>query len=220
MRVYQNNDSWVIESFLDDDLIEEIKIIIQDNLDNLLNYKEGYSTEGKNAEQYWIIDHQRKFFIEDSRFFKFEKRYRNKILNTIKESTLFDEEKREKIRLKGLNAWTVIGEENSYHTIHCHNEAGFQGISTLVYLEVPETNVKDDPENNIFLATSVAPRNPYYYKNVSSLTINPEVGKLLIFPDWILHGTYPQTKGIRQSFNIDYALDTTKEDKLKKLSYH
>ena len=58
------------------------------------------------------------------------------------------------------------------------------------------------------------------YKNVSYLHINPEVGKLLIFPDWILHGTYPQTKGIRQSFNIDYALDTIKEDKLEKLSYH
>ena len=117
MRVYQNNDSWVIESFLDDDLIEEIKIIIQDNLDNLPNYKEGYSTEGKNVEQYWIIDHQKKFFIEDSRFFKFEERYRNKILNTIKESTIFDPERQEKIKLNGLNAWTVIGGENSYHTI-------------------------------------------------------------------------------------------------------
>ena len=152
MRVYQNNDSWVIESFLDDDLIEEIKIIIQDNLDNLLNCKEGYSTEGKNAEQYWIIDHKKNFSIEDSRFLEFEKRYRNKILNILNGSTLLDPEKHEKIRLIGLNAWTVIGEENSYHTIHCHNEAGFQGISTLVYLEVPETNVEDDPENNIFFS--------------------------------------------------------------------
>lgn len=219
MRVYQNNDSWVIESFLDDDLIEEIKIVIQDNLDNLPKHKEGYSTQGKNAEQYWIINRQNNFFIEDSKFFKFEERFRNKILNTIKASTLFDEEKQEKIKLNYVNAWTVIGEENSYHTMHCHNEGTFEGISTLVYLEVPETNKDDDPENNLFLATNIAPKNPYYHKNSSSLNINPEVGKLLIFPDWILHGTYPQTKGIRQSFNIDYTLATIKEDKLEKLSY-
>mgnify|MGYP001175660327 CR=1 FL=1 len=220
MRVYKNNDSWVIESFLDDDLIDEIKIVIQDNLDNLPKNKDGYSTQGKNAEQYWIIDHQKNFFIEDSRFFKFEERYRNKILNTMKASTLFDEEKQEEIKLNSSNAWTVIGEENSYHTMHCHNGGSFEGISTLVYLEVPETNVENDPENSIFLATNVSPKNPYYYNNVSSLTINPEVGKFLIFPDWILHGTYPQTKGIRQSFNIDYKLSIFKDYKLEKLSYH
>lgn len=219
MRVYQNNDSWVIESFLDDDLIEEIKIVIQDNLDNLPKHKDGYSTQGKNSEQYWIIEREKKFFLEDSRFLKFEERYRDKILNTLKKSTLLEEEKQEEIKLNGLNAWTVIGEENSYHTMHCHNGGIFEGISTLVYLEVPETNVEDDPENSIFLATNVSPKNSFYYKNTSYLTINPEVGKLLIFPDWILHGTYPQTKGIRQSFNIDYKLSKIRKNELKKLSY-
>ena len=101
------------------------------------------------------------------------------------------------------NAWSVIGEENSYHTIHSHNEGIFDGISTLVYLEVPETNVKDEAENDIFLVTRVGSGNPFYYKIPPYSSINPEVGKLLIFPDWVLHGTYPQTKGIRQTFNID-----------------
>ena len=220
MRVYQNNDAWVIESYLDDDLIEEIKIVIQDNLDNLPKHKEGYSTQGKNAEQYWIIDRRKNFFIEDLRFFKFEKEYKKQILNLIKAANLFAEKKQEIIKLNSANAWTVIGEENSYHTIHCHNEGSFEGISTLVYLEVPETNVDDDPENSIFLATSVAPKNLFYYNNVSSLTINPQVGKLLIFPDWILHGTYPQTRGIRQTFNIDYRLALFEQDKIEKLSYH
>jgi hypothetical protein len=48
------------------------------------------------------------------------------------------------------------------------------------------------------------PNNVFYHSNSKIIHINPEVGKLLIFPDWIIHGTYPQTKGIRQTFNVDY----------------
>ena len=50
------------------------------------------------------------------------------------------------------------------------------------------------------------------------MTINPEVGKLLIFPDWVLHGTYPQTKGTRQTLNVDYKL-TFEENKKNKFNY-
>ena len=105
--------------------------------------------------------------------------------------------------------------------MHCHNRGGLDGISTLVYLEVPETNVEDEPENNIFLATHVGAENPYYYENDRVLEINPEVGKLLIFPHWVPHGTYPQTKGIRQTFNIDYKITTSnKKDKSKSFTYN
>ena len=158
--------------------------------------------------------------MQDSRFYDFEKKYKNQILNRIKAADLFDERNKEDIDLKPINAWSVIGEENSYHTIHCHNEGIFDGISTLVYLEVPETNVKDEPENDIFLVTRVGSGNPFYYKIPPYSSINPEVGKLLIFPDWVLHGTYPQTKGIRQTFNIDYRLILKQKNKTTKLSYN
>jgi hypothetical protein len=218
MRVYQNRDCWIIEDYLDVNLVEKIKLIIQENLDNLYKNKEGYSTTGKNAEQYWLINKLDNFFTNDSRFYEFESEYKNQIINRIKAADLFDKKRKENIDLKHINAWSVIGEENSYHTIHCHNEGTFDGISTLVYLEVPETNVEDEPENNLFLATHVGPKNPYYYENTPSLNINPEVGKLLIFPDWVLHGTYPQTKGIRQTFNIDYRI-VQKEKKSNSLNY-
>lgn len=206
MRVYQNKNCWIIEDYLDTVLVENIKLLIQENLDNLYKNKKEYSTTGKNAEQYWLVDKKSTFFINDSRFYKFEEEYKNQILNRIKAVNLFDEKIRENVYLKCDNAWSVIGEENSYHTIHCHNEANYDGISTIVYLQVPETNIEDEPENDIFLATNVGPKNPYYYENANCLNINPEVGKLLIFPDWVLHGTYPQTKGIRQTFNIDYRI--------------
>ena len=143
------------------------------------------------------------------------------ILNRIKAADLFDEKTKEDIDLNQHNAWSMIGEENSYHTMHCHNEGSFDGISTLVYLEVPGTNIEDEPENNLFLATYVGPKNSYYYENTPTLDINPEVGKLLIFPDWLPHGTYPQTKGIRQTFNIDYRIvRANKKDKSKNFSYN
>ena len=221
MRVFENKNCWVIDDYLDSSLVEEIKTVIQDNLNNLYKNKEGYSTTGKNAEQYWLIHQKDNFFVNDSRFYDFEKEYKNQILNRIKAADLFDKEKEKYIDLKYINAWSVIGEENSYHTMHCHNEGSFDGISTLVYLEVPETNVEDEPENNIFLATHMRAKNPYYYENASSLSINPEVGKVLIFPDWVLHGTYPQTKGIRQTFNIDYKIVLTdKKDKPKNFLYN
>ena len=220
MKVFQDKECWFIEDYLDDSIIEEIRTIIQENLNNLYKNKEGYSTTGKNAEQYWLIHQKDDFFVQDSRFYDFEKKYKNQILNRIKVSNLFDERNKEDIDLNPSNAWSVIGEENSYHTIHSHNEGIFDGISTLVYLEVPETNVKDEPENDIFLVTSVGPKNPYYYENTHVLDINPEVGKLLIFPNWVLHGTYPQTKGIRQTFNIDYRLILKQKNKTTKFFYN
>lgn len=219
MRVYENKNCWIIDDYLDISLVEELKLIIQKNLDNLYKNKEGYSTTGKNAEQYWLVDKRSSFFIRDSKFYKFEEKYKSQILNRIKAADLFAKEKKENINLDCMGAWSVIGEENSYHTIHCHNEGNFDGISTLVYLEVPDTNVEDEPENNIFFATNVGPKNPYYYENTPCLDINPEIGKLLIFPNWVLHGTYPQTKGIRQTFNIDYFIKT-KQEKLKFFNYH
>jgi len=206
MRVFKNKDSWIIDGYLDSSLVQEIKTIIQDNLSSLYKNKEGYSTTGKNAEQYWLIHQKNNFFVNDSRFYDFEREYKNQILNRIKAADLFDEKTKEDIDLNQHNAWSMIGEENSYHTMHCHNEGSFDGISTLVYLEVPGTNIEDEPENNLFLATYVGPKNSYYYENTPTLDINPEVGKLLIFPDWLPHGTYPQTKGIRQTFNIDYRI--------------
>ena len=218
MNVYQNECCWIIEDYLDINLTEKIKRIIQENLDNLYKKKEGYSTKGANVEQYFLTNSENNFSINDSRFYEFEREYRNQVFNRIKASDLFDKRREERTNLVPVGVWSVIGEENSYHMVHCHSEGNFDGISTLLYLEVPDTNIEDEPENNIFLITNIGPKNPYYHKNSPCQEINPEVGKLLIFPSWVLHGTYPQTKGIRQTFNIDYRI-RLEEEKSKSLNY-
>ena len=215
MRVFQNKDSWVIEDYIDDNLLKELKTVVKENLDNLYKNKEGYSTTGKNAEQYWIIDQESNFSLDNPEFYKLEEEYKKQICNRIKAADLFDKNLKDNIDLMTCSVWTVVGDENSYHTMHDHGRI-YDGIVSLVYLEVPESNVENEPENNIFLVTHVGPKNQYYYENTSNLSISPEVGKLLIFPNWVPHGTYPQTKGIRQSFNVDYKLVVDKKNKLKK----
>ncbi len=203
LKLYCNRDTWVIQHYLDEDLLKKIKTFIQDNLDEFIEDTEGYSTTGIDSRQYWLINKKRNAFYEHPKFHEIMDEFTLKILNRIKKTGLFVKEGEENIKLCPLSAWSVIGEEGSYH--RCHDHGGdIHGISTLLYLEVPENNKESEPENSLYMITHVGPRS-HMIKNTSySLEINPEVGKLLIFPNWIPHGTYPQTKGIRQTFNANF----------------
>ena len=111
----------------------------------------------------------------------------------------------------------MIGEEGSYHTIHNHAGGRMDGISVVLYLNVPESKHNDD-SNSIFLVLHTDPSSNFITQGCPSLYhIKPEVGKVLIFPHHIPHGTYPQTKGIRQTFNIDY--DIFFNQKIESLTY-
>jgi hypothetical protein len=203
MKIYENGSNWVIEDQLNEDLVKKINNLIDENLNILLKLKEGYSTTGKNAEQYWLIK-RNDFYFKNKDFEDIKIDYKSQILNRLKKSNILNEKIQEKIDLENKNCWSVIGEENSYHTPHFHNNGNFDGISTILYLKVPQTNIENNPENNLFLLMNANAKNNCYSNNPSNIIINPSIGKLLIFPDWIIHGTCPQSKGIRQSFNIDY----------------
>ena len=106
------------------------------------------------------------------------------------------------VQLYQSTAWTVIGEEGSYHRIHQHSAGVMDGISVVSYLNVPDS---EDNSNSIFLVFHADPSSYFISQGCPSYHhIKPEVGKVLIFPWNIPHGTYPQTKGIRQTFNVDY----------------
>lgn len=214
MIIYENGKNWVIEDQLDPDMMNEISIFLEKKCNKFLADKNGYSTKGKNSQQHWIVHQSKNFQIDDNKFYEFEKKYRNQILSRIEKSNLFNEEIKEKVSLEYKNIWTVTGEEHSYHTVHFHSSV--QGISTVLYTKVPDTNIKKDPENNIFLIMNCDLNSNFYYSLPNHISINPEVGKLLIFPDWILHGTYPQTRGVRQTFNVNYGI---KREKSKSLKY-
>lgn len=214
MKIYENGNNWVIEDQLDNKLTEKIIDIINKNLNNLLKIKKGYSIKGKNVEQYWLIKQESNFYFKNKDFHDIKQEYKNHVLNRLKKSNILDE-KIKNLDICNNNSWSVIGEENSFHVAHFHdsNGIGISGISTLVYLKVPESNTEDSPENNLFLIMNSGPNNLFYYSNPKIIEINPEVGKIVIFPTWIIHGTYPQSKGVRQTFNIEYNFIQEKNNK-------
>ena len=103
--------------------------------------------------------------------------------------------------LTAKRAWTVIGEEGSYHTIHDH---GPNSVCSITYLEVPEKNQDDDKAGQTYFvlqSDTYHPLTPVKHKVVH---ISPKQGMIVIFPSWLLHGVYPQGIGIRQTLNVDF----------------
>ena len=217
MKLYDNGTNWILEDQLDDRLVGRITNNIKENLNNLPKLKEGYSTMGENVEQYWLIKKTSNFYFRNKDFEDIKKEYKDNVLNRLKKSNLLNE-KLKNLNISDRSSWSVIGEENSFHIAHSHNDGVFDGISTILYLNVPESNVENSCKNNLFLIMDSGPNNQLYNSSSNIIHVNPEVGKLLIFPSWIIHGTYPQSKGIRQTFNVDYQLDFREENK-KTLKY-
>ena len=54
MKIAEYGNNWLIEDQLDNELLNDIKNFFDKHLEFLHKDKEGYSTTGDNAEQYWI----------------------------------------------------------------------------------------------------------------------------------------------------------------------
>lgn len=202
MKIIEYGNNWLIEDQLDNELLNDIKNFFDKNLEFLYKDKEGYSTTGENAEQYWIkMKGEKHFHFKNKEYEDIERRFREGIYGRLKAASLL---KSDDIQLRQSTAWTVIGEEGSYHTIHNHTNGVMGGVSVVLYLNVPESE-HDDKSNSIFLVLHTDPSSHFVKHGCSSYRhVKPEVGTLLIFPYHVPHGTYPQTKGIRQTFNVDY----------------
>lgn len=88
------------------------------------------------------------------------------------------------------SAWTVYGYEGSYHEFHKHNKTEANSIATITYLEVPNDVAGD----------------LVYIIDKEVYKITPQKGLFCIMPIDLIHGTYPQGKGLRQTLNLDFKL--------------
>ena len=202
MNIIEYGNNWLIEDQLDNELLNDIKNFFDKNLEFLYKDKEGYSTTGENTEQYWIkMKGKKHFHYKNKEYEDIERRFREGIYGRLKAASLL---KSDDIQLRQSTAWTVIGEEGTYHTIHNHTDGVMGGVSVVLYLNVPESE-HDNKSNSIFLVLHTDPSSHFLKHGCPSYRhVKPEAGTLLIFPYHVLHGTYPQTKGIRQTFNVDY----------------
>lgn len=102
--------------------------------------------------------------------------------------------------LHAVSAWTVVGEEGSYHTIHEH---GPMNICSVTYLKVPEH--QEYPQGQIYFVMHSDGYTGLSTPSSRVLHVQPQEGMIVIFPSWMLHGVYPQGKGTRQTLNIDFS---------------
>lgn len=98
------------------------------------------------------------------------------------------------------SAWTISGNEGSYHTVHEH---GYNNICSVIYLEVPPPG-EHRPDGQIYFIMNGEGYNELSRPTFRVLPIQPHKGMMVIFPSWLLHGVYPQGPGVRQTLNIDY----------------
>jgi len=147
----------------------------------LVSYTATTSTTGKNSKQYdltHIIDNWSPL-INNLRL-QAGQLLSDKGLMTINDT------------LDLLSVWTVLGYEDSFHKVHLHSKEE-DLISTVSYLAV---NEYDENKPGSFFAII---DDQVYLKN-------PKVGDMIIIPSNVLHGTFPQGKGLRQTFNADFKI--------------
>ena len=118
------------------------------------------------------------------------------IVQEISKSLKWDLEKNE---LNCVDIWTVINKKNSFNTSHIHKNSI---LSCVYYLKIPRDKkggnlIIKDPRNvcEFFPRPTVLKDCSYNLKstigsvnhNPNELVIEPEVGKMLIFPSWLEH---------------------------------
>jgi len=197
MNYNSGSDDWFILEHCDANDVLTIKGSIDNIIDDykitssILNK----STRGVNAEQYDLLP-----YLHD------DARYGIPLINIIKHKV---QEALNRPVKKLKAAWTVLGYENSFHTIHNHNPKKIfnntstnspYGVSTVTYLNLPYIG-NDDHRTGDFYAI-IQDSNKENLKFVHS----PKIGDILIFPIWVYHGTVPQSDGLRQTLSLDFEL--------------
>jgi hypothetical protein len=156
--------------------VEPIRKII-DQAGGTLEDISDKSTRGFGCQQFYLLNKKEKF---------------NEVIEIVKDQLNHISKKSYKL----LTAWTVLGQENNYHRVHSHSEPT-NHVSTVLYLRVPENNFHQSGEFYYFLKEE---------EKIKLYSFAPFEGLLVIMPRHILHGTYPQAKGIRQTLNMDFEI--------------
>ncbi|MCZ6773598.1 MAG: putative 2OG-Fe(II) oxygenase [Proteobacteria bacterium] len=104
--------------------------------------------------------------------------------------------------------WTIHSYAGDYNPMHDHGANTFVGLSSIVYLKVPEAisnkdNVEGGGTPNLMHASGACDGFTQFIWGTHGVTdssllrpptqqfIKPEVGKLMVFPNWLLHSVQP-----------------------------
>ena len=177
---------WIIKTTVKLDAILPIVDNLTNTLDAIDLSKEPKSTRGNDSVQWQLIS------VKDNEWVEIVEAIKIKIKDEWKKK--FDQD----ILLALAGAWTVKGQEHSYHTLHNHqknNTDVSKRISTVIYLQMPEKRWNGDGAFYFVIQEK---------EKLISCHIDPEPGTYVIMPSDMLHGAYPQPAGLRQTLNLDF----------------
>ena len=105
--------------------------------------------------------------------------------------------------IKIINVWVVRQFKNEYNPIHYH-EGQLSGVG---YLRIPKKMTQNNMVKNKKIKTNgtidfINGQKNFLSKSIYNL--NPKVGDLMIFPNYLMHSTYPfNVEGERRSFSFN-----------------
>ena len=112
--------------------------------------------------------------------------------------------------IKIINVWVVKQFKNEYNPIHYHDGQ----ISGVGYLKIPQNMNQNKMVKNKKIKTNgtidfINGQKNFLSKSIYNL--NPKVGDLLIFPNYLMHTAYPfNEKGERRSFSFNIKINFKK----------
>jgi len=177
---------WIIKSSLKLDNILPIVDNLTNTLDPIDLKQERKSTQGDQSKQWQLIASKNQDWQE--------------LVEAIKSMVKYEYKKKfdKDILLACRGAWTVKGNEHSYHTLHSHQKDATdvsKRLSTVAYLHMPTR--RWDGDGAFYFVKEENGQHASYH-------IDPEPGTLIIMPSNMLHGAYPQPAGLRQTLNLDF----------------
>ena len=138
-----------------------------------------------------------------------------------------------------FEAWTVHSYAGDFNPLHSHGVRTSAGLSCILYLKVPEQieNIADPSEEGISLNQSSGTVDGFTYftwgdgdnqdvnrfRPITEEYVKPEVGTMLIFPNWLRHAVMPfYGDGERRTFSANMNIfenssfeNMSEEDKMK-----
>ncbi len=138
-----------------------------------------------------------------------------------------------------FEAWTVHSYAGDFNPLHSHGVRTSAGLSCILYLKVPECieKISDPSEEGLSLNQSSGTIDGFTYftwgdgdnqdvnrfRPVTEEYVKPEVGTMLIFPNWLRHAVMPfYGDGERRTFSANMNIfenssfeNMSEEDKMK-----
>jgi hypothetical protein len=186
----------VCEFTVSNKLIENLNNLIDTKLNEncLVNY--GYELAGRIENEFDILKHLDHSMLEEFNIYINHYLQKTEEINKIKNYVL-------------LSCWFNDQKENEYNPLHVHFGHSYAGISSVLFLKIPNAiyqakgkNNNEEPKDGRLEFVS---GNQSYCGRYNKI-VHPQIGKLYLFPYYLHHTVYPfKGEGIRRSlsFNID-----------------